>query len=368
MYREIGSDFWQYPEGDGNYFDFFWWADQTDDYVLLKSGRNALKALCEVLKETNRKILIPAYTCETVIQPFIDAQWDIGFYNITDQFRIDHESIDMLYETYQPDVILWHSYFGFPTSEEDRKLLEGFHQQGLIIVEDITQALLSNQHLDFADYYIASLRKFFAIPEGGLFIGPKARENINPSFAEESIALIAKEAYQIKQEYMISGNPATKERFRHQFFLLNEKIEDNYKISAIDTFSFNILQTTDYSETAKGRKENYSLLSELLRGLPLLAKPILNIENETESESGYKTVPLYLPTLLNCDRTKFQRYMGEHNVYCPVIWPKPMAEGGLPEEVNKIYDHILCFPIDQRYGKEEMEYIGALVTSYAERN
>ena len=49
-------------------------------------------------------------------------------------------------------------------------------RQGIIIVEDITHSLLSDCWQSCADYMVGSLRKWCAIPDGGILIKTTDKE------------------------------------------------------------------------------------------------------------------------------------------------------------------------------------------------
>ena len=77
-------------------------------------------------------------------------------------------------------------------------------------------------------------------------------------------------------------------------------------------------------------------------------------------------VPLYFPlNVKNMERQDFQSYLAKNNVYCPIIWPIPKSvkTGLISPELKEIRNNCLCFPIDQRYSKEDMEYIIKLLDS-----
>ena len=66
MRIEVGSNFWEYQLGGDRAFKF-WWEKEPFNTAFTKSGRNSLKAICEILNEecAEHKVLLPEYLCET---------------------------------------------------------------------------------------------------------------------------------------------------------------------------------------------------------------------------------------------------------------------------------------------------------------
>lgn len=164
MYREIRSNYWLnrfgYIPDKPLSFDFTG-IDHTD-MALLSTGRSALSFILEHIEtHSNKKVaLLPSFTCYSVIQPFINAGYEICYFNV-DKNLVCHEfellrCIDM----FNPSVILLHGYFGFNTLSVLQNVIVDVRKMGIFIIEDITQTLYSSwRHLE-VDYYIASLRKW----------------------------------------------------------------------------------------------------------------------------------------------------------------------------------------------------------------
>ena len=92
----------------------------------------------------------------------------------------------------------------------------GRRKKGLIFIEDMTQSLGLLPKVRGADYYVGSLRKWFAIPDGGFLIG----ENL-PHTAQlpEKTVFVEKKrmAQHLKAEYLNESIGYFKNRvFAHQ--------------------------------------------------------------------------------------------------------------------------------------------------------
>lgn len=352
MISEIGSNFWEYNLVTNNTTHGLWWEKKELKKEFYKSGRNSIKALCKLVNPNNKVALLPIYTCSTVIEPFIEEGWNVSYYLINNDLSIDNKSLLELCDTLSPSVVLFHSFFGFDTLNNSIDYIKEIKSRNIIIVEDITQSLFSDHCIPFADYYVTSLRKFFAIPDGG-FLGSY---NNNISFKKDrndtNIQNVAFEAFDLKKQYFKNDSLEIKNQFRIKYQLLNQMIADNSDILSISEKSLKVLNGINSEEIIHKRRENYCILKTVIDSVPYIKNIITNnMENCT---------PLYFPIYIE-NRKLFQSYMAENNVYCPIIWPKSKYINNITDEVEYMYDNMLCIPIDQRYSIEEMNKIIDLI-------
>lgn len=358
MLSEVGSNFWDFSLDSPQRCIPLWW--ETDDYhrIYFKSGRNAIKAICRALKINNTKVLLPAYTCETVIQPFLDEGWSVDFYRINKDLTVDDDFLKNKVEEFKPSVVLFHSYFGFDTLISSLPLIKRLHDSGIIVIEDITQSLFSNHYIKFADYYVGSLRKFLAIPDGGVLIS-KTKLSISGIMpADKEVFSVAKKAFEEKSLYMKSEikGPNLKDKFREHYKELNCLIAKNDKLTEITNESKVIWASCDIEQIRSKRFKNYEFLNKFL-------KDISGLDNIV-SRCMKGIAPLYMPIYVKNNRLVLQEYLAANYVYCPVIWPMPKQIQDIDNETKYMYEHMLCLPIDQRYGCEEMKKIISLLRVY----
>ena len=353
MLREIGSNFWDYSVSAPERKLPFFWAGSEYNVQYFKSGRNAIKALCQNLKSSEKRAILPNYTCETVIQPFLEEGWDVSFFKINRDLTINEEDFQSLYHSIKPSVVLVHTYFGFQTLQNQAQLI-ACKKDGTVIVEDMTQSLFSNHYIAFADFYVTSFRKFFAIPDGGALIGRNDFCIVQTKKADEQITDVALDAFRLKGNYFSNPTEAGKEKFRARYQELNKLIGKNDEITSISPISLEIISSCDKESICAARKKNYDHVYEKLADFSCV-QPVLH-------QRAGDCCPLYLPVYAE-NRSCLQSYLAQKNIYCPVIWPRPQQIHIFDNETRYMYDHMLCIPIDQRYGEEEMNYIiGALMT------
>lgn len=347
MLSEIGSDFWQFDVKDGE--NTFWWETEGYFYEFFKSGRNAIKALCQILNMTNKTVLLPIYTCESVICPFVEEGWKFCFYNVTKELQIDVDSLERAFNAVHPDVIFFHGYFGFDTTRSAVDALKSCQNKGCILVEDITSNFLSDNRTDFADYYISSLRKLFAIPDGGILVGKTELPSLKIADASKLMVEKAVLAYDAKSSYFIAPSKEKKLQFKNLYTEFHNEIEINDKLYCMSLKSKEIIKRIDIEKIREKRQNNYKQLYDVLWDIKSIV-PVLGICTDN-------ITPLFLPIYYDGNRAELQSFLADNDIYCPVIWPEPSQIVIRDDITRKIYENMLCIPIDQRYGVDEMNWI-----------
>ncbi len=358
MKSEIGSNFWEYDLNKKRKIKF-WWESPEFNKIFLKSGRNAFKAISDNIKVNRKNILFPAYHCETESEPWYENGWKVDYYSIETDFSVNPEKLEQYILDYNPSVIVIQSYFGFEAlNSKCDDVLRKYKNKGGIIIEDITQSLISNIRHTVADYYVASFRKFFAIPDGGVLISRQIIniDNIEPS--NEELTQIALKAYDLKKQYFQIKNKSIKDNFRKLYLELNDLISENDKLVSMSDIGLEILNGVEAGEITERRQQNYKYLYEKLSKINFLYIPRY-IED-------IAICPLFLPVLIseNKCREDLQKYLAQNDIYCPIIWKKSHNIEKCSLETQKIYDHILCFPIDQRYDYDDMQRIVSVLREW----
>lgn len=351
MLREIGSDFWsniEYEtkrefriEGIGCY--------QWKQFYI--SGRSAIRAFARNVKVSTRRVLIPAFNCETVIVPFEKEGWEIAYYGVHTDLRPNKQNLAECIEHFQPSVVLVQSYFGFDTVSGLEEIIALCKEKGILVLEDLTQCLFSDFKKTEAQYYVSSLRKFIAIPEGGILLSRGGSVDGEIREAVPDIAEAAKETFGLKKKYIDGDVSISKEEFLKKYRELKSLISEYSDVYKMNVLSKEILYRVDGQELRKSRRDNYKLLYGELKSVSWLT---CIFENPKQTET-----PLYFPIYIHCSdkRKEVQSYLSSENIYCPIIWPRYMGQSEIDDDSNYIYDHILCIPCDQRYGAEEMQRI-----------
>ena len=360
MRNEVGSFFEEEESSDR---ESSWWTDMFGrrDALYTASGREAIE-LAIIAAENSRSnlskvCLLPQYTCDTVILPFQKHNWEIYFYPVDTSLEISEEILAELLNSVDPGLLLMHTYFGTDTIKGVRHLIADYQRErGLVFVEDMTQSLALLSQVQGADYYVGSIRKWFAIPDGGFILG----ENLPQTecFREKSVFVEKKMlAQRLKADYLQEKGDVSKE----EFLRINREAEDylyqDVSVCKMSEISYKRLQCLDGKRQLRQREKNGVVLSEQLEKCKSIRAMI-----EMRGQS-----PLYLPILTE-HREKLQELLREHDIFAPVLWPVPKeVEDTMTQDVRYIFEHMLALPCDHRYLERDMCRIGEILLKYEER-
>ncbi len=330
------------------------------------SGREAIALALKSLEECNphivKKCLLPAYMCDTVFFPFINAGWELFFYHIGKNLEAKEEELLRLIEHIRPGLLFIHSYYGTDTWKPMRSLLKEIRKQGVYIMDDVTQSYYMD-HPDIsqtADYIIGSLRKWYAVPDGGFVVSnlplPDIAIENNSTFSNRRLELLTEKWQYL---YEIGYGHKEKRMLKEEYLRKNKDTEEWLDcftgIHFISEISQSILSHIEEAECKKRRSDNYNFLYEALEGRK-------SISLVCRKEEG--AAPLYLPVYVD-NREELQAFLTEHDIYAPILWPIGTEnQQQLSKEEQYIFAHLLALPIDQRYGMDEMERIVEVINAY----
>lgn len=355
--KDIGSIFPLYEDDLHRYSQCC--AKETENHSIINYSlcREAIYAIAKAYGDSNRVALLPAYTCQTVIDPFIQQGWTCHFYNITKNLRIDIESLIKSYENHHPSLVIAHPYLGMELNKKELNALSVIKQNGSVLVEDLTQCMLTSSRPRIFDYFVGSYRKWIQIPDGG-FVETRTGIKIETP-TEESKDFVRKQldSMYLRGQYFKTGNEILKEisiRLNKEAVNAVCKIDQLYRMSE---FSSMVWKSEDLESVRKRRMENYSYLFGYIKENNL-------IKNVCSDISEVTTAPLYFPVYA-LHRSTVQKELADNHIYAPVLWPVYDNDVLINENIKSIYDTILMLPIDQRYDIHDMSKIANILNSYA---
>lgn len=344
MLNEIGSEFESDSAFAASGSSFL--SEIGKDYALTFSGRTAIET---ALRDAGRagKAMLPSYCCDSMIEPFRKAGFEIGFYPVSydGALTMDFEAAA------DCDVLLFCHYFGFAHAAPPASLCDAVHGRGGIIIEDMTHSLLSAKPVSAqSDYHIASLRKWFPVLSGGICVKKEGSLRRKPQQMPDAEILREKQtAMNMKRKYLGGDRSVSKQEFLHQYGEFNTWLGQHYSGLAMDAESVQCLGHLDIDKIRQRRTENAHALYAGLRGL----KGITPLYAEDAMEC-----PLFVPVLIDADRRAAVRQrLTEAAVYCPIHWPRPAQGGG-----SVLYDTELSLICDQRYTPADMQRIISVLT------
>lgn len=366
--------------------------------VFTSSGREAIALALRSIEKKNpavsKRCLLPAYMCDTVFFPFERAGWEIHFYHIDRKMRANPDSLKELIGQVGPGLIFIHAYYGVDTCQPLRSFFQEWREKGIFIMEDMTQSYYLEPAGHEADYIVGSLRKWYAVPDGGFVASDEGLAEAlaetgfdrNDIFLRERRSMLTE-----KWEYLYgAGREQEKQMLKEEYLRKNREMEswlDEYAgISALSGDSTDILANTDEKECMIKRQENCACLHERLKDrkqvVPVFDSmcagfyKLIEIKNENKrnkiciaggqrrSEGIRAAAPLYYPVYA-VNRDELQRFLAQNGVYAPTLWPVGRENADvLTEEERYIYEHILALPMDQRYGTDQMRRVVEVIDRY----
>lgn len=348
---EVGSTWYADNYNRGNdYQTRIRHIEEERGVTLLSTCRSAIST---VLNHVGRgkRALVPSFTCHSVVSPFVDAGYQVKGYPLNENLQIDIDGLSSIVDSFRPDVILIHGYFGFDTVSAASKLIEKCRAQGVVVIEDMTQTMFSDFARPATDYIVGSIRKWFPVPDGAFL----SNIRIGGLSEDHELAEAKIEAMRAKNNYIVNGN-GTKD-FMIKFSAAENILDSRTQPFAISSYTLSAIDDVDLYGVAKLRRNNYNLLAE--RILPHSEISVI-FPMATED-----VVPFLLPVYIREGRSEFQKYMAQHNVYPTIIWKCPEElEKELYPAVQNVYNNILCFHIDQRYDKGDMSKVADIIDSY----
>lgn len=315
----------------------------TPDVYTYSSGRAALYQILYYLKQDKGilRVLLPDYLCSSVLVPVKALGLEFAFYQIDESLELEQDILSKLYG--DNTVILLINYFGLKNLEKQIKAIRNIDERAIIIEDDVQAYYEFLKPLRDVDFKFTSLRKTFAIPDGGLV---KTRHHMPVVDIPNTFGQYKAAAALLKS--MREGNFNDKiylEMFEKGESLIDEEIECGMSRIAEKLYYF-----INDEHVKVRRLNNARYLSEELGKIGV--KPLLPLKD------GY--VPLFIPIALK-NRDLVRKAMFKHEIFCPVHWP---LEGMTVRRGELMSQTELSLIIDQRYGRNDMDKIIAVLKEH----
>lgn len=203
------------------------------------TGRSAIEFLFKFQLDFNEEdiVLIPNFTCSSIVDAIKRANVKYEFYNVLDDFQIDVENL-LGKITKNVKAIFYINYFGFMHSKKVIDTLQKLKEE-YIIIEDNTQNLFSEneEKMGIGNYVVASIRKWLPAPDGAILYAQNKLTQIelengyNEYMSKYILAQLMKNIY-LKDEEL------KKERYLK---LINESIQALFSDYTIRDITRNFL-------------------------------------------------------------------------------------------------------------------------------
>ena len=345
--REYGSEHhWQSRRG----FEGVTRRREIYAWRFYRSGRDALKQVARLHRGAT--VLLPALCCESMILPFTLNGCPVRFYKLKPDLTGDEA--DVLSKAAPGTVLLYMPYFDIQPFTTD--FLARLRQSGVVLLEDRTQDIIVGRPAPFLpDYTVASIRKWAALPEGGIL---KTAVALPYAGADGRFGGLRRQAMEEKGLYLENGDAGLKQDFLAKFREAEALLDESGEPVAMSMENRAYLENIDFARVLEARRRNAAVLEQALAELAAAGTI------KALCKSGI-TAGLYYPVLLE-NRDAVQQALARQNIYCPVIWPIPAQAQGVCETCEATAAHILALPCDQRYSEQDMatiaETLKAIIT------
>ncbi len=309
---------------------------ETLDVYSYSSGRAALYHILKYLKQEKgiEHVLLPDYLCSSVLVPVKSLELGFSFYLIDEQLELETSCFSQLYK--KNSAVLLVNYFGLKDLTAQIKAIRSIDENAVIIEDDVQAYYEFKKPLDGVDFKFTSLRKTFAVPDGGLV---KTKHQLEKVDSPNTFGQYKAAAAILKS--MREGN--FNDNIYLEMFEKGEALIDSEQECGMSHIAEKLYTNLDEERLKVRRLNNACYLIEQLAAIGV--KPILPLlENH---------VPLFIPIALT-DRDKVRKSMFHRDVFCPVHWP---LEGLNLQRGQVMAEKELSLIIDQRYGRKEMDEI-----------
>lgn len=295
------------------------------DAIRLNTGRNCLEYILRV--RGYKKVYVPYYTCEAVMEPINKLGIPYEFYHIDTHFEISDR-----FTLKEGEALLYTNYFGL----KQRYVEQLAEKVGTRLIVDNTQAFYAKPIPGIDTFY--TCRKFFGVPDGAyLYCDKELDEVIEQDYSYERVAHLVKRIDLSAEEGFMD------------FRRVDDGL-DNQAIRKMSKLTQRLMRGVDYEAAAYRRRVNYLLLNE-----------VLGKENNLELHLEDDAVPMVYPYLVPVEGLR-EKLIG-NKIFVARYWPN-VLEWAKPDDI----DYMLAYqmqplPIDQRYGKDEMGWIIKLIAN-----
>lgn len=308
-------------EAIGGYFSLE--LPQREEYhkhaIRLNTGRNCLEYILRV--RGYKKVYVPYYTCEAVMEPINKLGIPYEFYHINVHFEIRDR-----FTVKEGEALIYTNYFGLKQRYVEQ-LAETIASR---LIVDNTQAFYAKPVPGIDTFY--TCRKFFGVPDGAyLYCDKELDEEIEQDYSYDRVAHLVK-------RIDLSAEDGFKD-----FRRVDDGL-DNQPIRKMSKLTQRMMQGVDYKSAAQRRRANFQMLHGAL-----------GKDNNLELHMEDDAVPMVYPYLVPVEGVREK--LIENKIFVARYWPN-VLDWTTKDDI----EYLLAFqmqplPIDQRYDEEEMKKI-----------
>lgn len=290
--------------------------------LALNTGRNALEVILRY--RDYKKVWLPSYYCNEILQAFYVTETDYGFYDISKSLLpiIEKPILDN-------EALLIINYFGL-FGKQIKELVSKYKN----VIVDNSQAFFEKPFFDEDTFY--SCRKFFGVSDGAYLYTP-LKYDWNKLPTDDS-------AYRLSH---LVGRIESGAESSFHYYKRNESSMAYQSIKQMSLLTRALMKNINYEMCEKERTNNFFHLHNKLKYSNELDLTFTNING-----------PYMYPFLIKDE--KLRKKLIDNKIFVPQFWRNllEIEDGSWRYYLSK---YLLPLPIDQRFGEEEMLRITEVV-------
>lgn len=303
----------------GGYFELE--LNESEHYhkkaLRLNTARNCFKYV--LLARGYKKVYMPYYTCEVMLQPLRELNVQYVFYHVNERL----EPIE-LPELESTDAFLYTNYYGLKQSCVEK--LAKFYYTQLIV--DNAQAFYASPVDGIDTFY--SARKFFGVPDGAYLY---TNCLLDVEFERDK-------SYSRMQHLLQRVDEGPEKAYG--LFKENENLLDNQPIKKMSRLTEKILSGIAYEEIKEKRIENFLYLDKELGKM-----------NKFQSILPINSVPMVYPFLTD-NGVYLRKKLIANKIFIAQYWPNVLEWSFSNSLEYRLTEHLLALVLDQRYDSMDM--------------
>ena len=348
--REYGSEHPAVLLPDG-YFETF---NQYGKCIWLRSGREALHlvALNLNLEKKQPIVLMPAYCCHSMVDPFEKAGWKVVYYRLNEDLTVDLDYLSLALTKECPNAILTMNFYGSASTNEAVNCIKK-RNPNCKVIEDFSHCSFSLADIfdPKVDYYVTSIRKSIGVCDGSVII---SKESLDESFIEEGetdFVNSRRDSQKLKAEYTYSQDKEQKSVFFPELRRQEGELDAFEGVHRISVPGKEMMRVLNGGMIRYARQQNMKHILDLLGG---------KVESIPGIDRCLSGAPFSFPILVK-NRDDVQQKLAKRGVYAPVLWPISDEARTVCPVSARIANEMLSIPIDQRYNYDDIVDIAKIV-------
>jgi hypothetical protein len=321
------------------------------------TGRSALLIAASAILHCGGKprAWVPAFSCESIAQPFRQAGFDIQYYPVGTGLAGENVPLP------QPDTgetLLFIHYFGHRNSRMSLAA-QGYRAAGVWIIEDCVQGGLIRDLGSGGDFAVTSFRKLLPVMEGAAVLSRKPVDlpAIGLDLAQSDESFVCAKL----MGKILRGSDADAQDFLPLLESSELRLQGRVIPRHMSWLSTWMMARLDWADVIDRRRANWlSLADEILKAkLADQVRPLF-------TTLGDEDVPLGMPVrIAHGKRDALRAHLAARQIYCPIHWHLDHLPKDEPfTNERELASSVLTLPVDQRMSAAHVTRLAQELTSY----